>query len=43
MVHGLGFSHGEVADVLECSKPTVATHVRRGLRKLRHHLGAVDV
>lgn len=40
MVHGLGFPHGEVAEVLECSRPTVATHVRRALAKLRQHLGA---
>lgn len=38
MVHGLGHSHGDVAEVLECSKPTVATHVRRALRKLRRSL-----
>jgi RNA polymerase sigma factor (sigma-70 family) len=42
MVHGLGFSHREVAELLECSRPTVATHVRRGVRKLRHHLGVDD-
>ena len=42
MVHGLGFTHSEVAELLECSRPTVATHVRRGLRKLRHHLGVDD-
>lgn len=42
MVHGLGLSHREVADLLECSRPTVATHVRRGLTKLRHHLGVDD-
>lgn len=39
MVHGLGFSLSEVAELLECSKPTVATHVRRGLLKLRNDLG----
>lgn len=38
MVHGLGYSHGEVAEVLECSKPSVATHVRRALAKLRSGL-----
>ena len=38
MVHGLGHSHGDVAEVLECSKPTVATHVRRALAKLRRSL-----
>jgi RNA polymerase sigma factor (sigma-70 family) len=39
MVHGLGFSSREVADLLECSRPTVATHVRRGLARLRRELG----
>lgn len=44
MVHGLGYSHGEVAEVLECSKPSVATHVRRALSKLRQSLEVnVDV
>ena len=38
MVHGLGHTHGEVAEVLECSRPTVATHVRRALAKLRDSL-----
>lgn len=42
MVHGLGFTYREVAELLECSRPTVATHVRRGLLKLRHHLGVDD-
>ncbi|NNF55149.1 MAG: sigma-70 family RNA polymerase sigma factor [Acidimicrobiales bacterium] len=39
MVHGLGFTNNEVADLLECSRPTVGTHVRRGLAKLRQQLG----
>ncbi|MEM7275289.1 MAG: sigma-70 family RNA polymerase sigma factor [Actinomycetota bacterium] len=39
MVHGLGFTHTEVAEILDCSKPTVGTHVQRGLRKLREGLG----
>ena len=42
MVHGLGFTHREVADLLGCSRPTVATHVRRGLLRLRRHLGVDD-
>lgn len=42
MVHGLGFSNREVADLLECSRPTVATHVRRALAKLRRDLGVDD-
>ncbi len=42
MVHGLGFTHGEGADLLECSRPSVATHVRRALMKLRHTMGVDD-
>jgi RNA polymerase sigma factor (sigma-70 family) len=38
MVHGLGYSHGEVGAVLGCATPTVATHVRRALEKLRARL-----
>jgi len=38
MVHGLGFRHKEVAGVLGCATPTVATHVRRGLAHLRRRL-----
>ncbi len=39
MVHGLGFTHTEVAEILNCSKPTVGTHVRRGLDRLRERMG----
>jgi RNA polymerase sigma factor (sigma-70 family) len=38
MVHGLGYRHGEVAELLGCSRPSVATHVRRALKKLRTDL-----
>ncbi|MGK2947881.1 MAG: RNA polymerase sigma factor [Acidimicrobiales bacterium] len=38
MVHGLGYRHSEVASLLGCSSPTVATHVRRGLSRLRRQL-----
>ena len=42
MVHGLGFSNREVAELLECSRPTVATHVRRALARLRREFGVDD-
>ncbi len=38
LVHGLGFRHRDVAELLECSTPTVATHVRRALAGLRQRL-----
>ncbi len=42
MVHGLGFTYREVAELLGCSRSTVAIHVRRGLAKLRHRLGVTS-
>lgn len=41
LVHGFGWSHGEVAALLGCSAPTVATHVRRALEKLQQALEVV--
>ena len=38
LVHGFGWTHGEVAALLGCSTPTVATHVRRALEKLQRAL-----
>lgn len=38
LVHGFDWSHGEVASLLGIDTPTVATHLRRGLSKLRKHL-----
>lgn len=38
MVHGMGYAHREVAALLGCATPTVATHVRRALAKLRDSL-----
>jgi DNA-directed RNA polymerase specialized sigma24 family protein len=35
MVHGLEYSHRDVAELLGCSRASVATHVRRALTKLR--------
>ena len=42
MVHGLGFPHREVAEVLGCAPATVATHVRRALEKLRVDLEVIN-
>lgn len=41
LVHGLGYSHQEVADMLGVAKGTVQGYVERGLSKLRRSLGVV--
>ncbi len=38
LVHGFDWKHDEVASLLDVDTPTVATHLRRGLAKLRKHL-----
>lgn len=38
LVHGFEWRQREVADLLGIDPPTVATHLRRGLRKLRKSL-----
>lgn len=38
LVHGFDWKPGEVADLLGIDTPTVGTHLRRGLEKLRRHL-----
>lgn len=38
LVHGFDWKHREVAELLGVDAPTVATHLRRGLTKLRRHL-----
>lgn len=38
LVHGMGYRQREVAELLECSESTVATHVRRALTRLRTNL-----
>lgn len=42
LVHACSWSHSEVAEALEMSASTVATHVGRGLNALRVHLGEVS-
>jgi RNA polymerase sigma factor (sigma-70 family) len=39
LVHGLEWTHGEVAELLEISSSTVSTHVARALDALRRGLG----
>ena len=40
LIHGCGWTHQEVADALELSRSSVATHVERALAQLRTELGA---
>lgn len=42
LAHGCGWTHAEVAMVMEIAPSTVATHVSRGLRRLREVMGVVD-
>ena len=39
LVHGFGWTHEEVADLLGVSASTVRNHLRRGMNKLRAALG----
>lgn len=39
MIHGLGYTEREVADLLGMSRWSVRTHADRGLSKLRNELG----
>ena len=39
LAHGCDWPHTEIADVLEVTPSTVATHIRRGLARLRTELG----
>jgi len=44
LVHGFDWTHVEVADLLGVNPPTVATHLRRALAKLRKSLKvSIDV
>ena len=42
LVHGLGWPQAEVAGFLGLSPPTVQTHARRGMAKLRADLGGTS-
>jgi len=41
LVHGFGWTHEEVADLLDVSTSTVRNHLRRGMSKLRSALGGM--
>lgn len=43
LVHGLGWTHRDVAELLEVSPSTVQTHVERALAALRNTLEVKDV
>jgi DNA-directed RNA polymerase specialized sigma24 family protein len=44
MIHGLGYTEREVADLVGISRWTVRTHLERGLSRLRSTLGVtIDV
>lgn len=42
LAHGCAWSHREIAEVLSTSTSSVATHVARGLEKLRAELGVAS-
>jgi RNA polymerase sigma-70 factor (ECF subfamily) len=42
LVHCLGWTQEEVADLLKISRGSVQTHVDRGLRRLRASLGVTS-
>ena len=42
LAHGCGWPHAEIADVMGVSASTVATHVSRGLDRLRSELGVMN-
>ena len=42
LAHGCGWTHAEIAVVMEIAPSTVGTHVSRGLRRLHEVMGVVD-
>lgn len=42
LAHGCSWSHAEIGEVLGVSSSTVATHVSRGLERLRSEMGVTD-
>jgi len=43
MVHALGWTHADTAELLGLSTSSVQRHVERGLKKLRARLGVDDL
>jgi DNA-directed RNA polymerase specialized sigma24 family protein len=43
LVEGFGWTWREVAELADISTSSVQSYLRRGLEKLRNHLGALDV
>jgi RNA polymerase sigma factor (sigma-70 family) len=41
LIHGLGYSEREVADLLGLSRWSIRTHAKRGLNRLRSALGVM--
>jgi DNA-directed RNA polymerase specialized sigma24 family protein len=39
LVHGFGWTHQEVADLLEVARTSVQNHVERGLQRIRSEMG----
>lgn len=42
LAHGCDWPHADIAEVLEVTTSTVATHISRGLTRLRTELGVTD-
>jgi DNA-directed RNA polymerase specialized sigma24 family protein len=42
LIHGLGWSYSEVAELLGVSKGTVQTQTGRGVARLRRQIGVSD-
>ncbi len=42
LAHGCHWTHSEIGDALQMAPSTVATHVSRGMKRLREQLGVID-
>ena len=39
LVHGFGWTHQEVADLLDVARTSVQNHVERGIQRIRTEMG----